>query len=318
MLSRVAERLYWLGRYMERAENTARLVNTYSYLLMDLPRGATVGWDTVIEICGITEQFNEQYERADERNVTRYMLAQHLNPSSIISSLFMARENARTSREVMPTEAWELVNDLFLWVKDNTSRSASRSGRNGLLLKIINSSQQFAGLLGSCMSHNSVYDFLMIGCNIERADMTTRIIDVGTAELYSGDTDKPLPFGNILWMNVLRSLSAYQMYRQHVQNRISGRDVVEFLVKDEDFPRTVLHCLNRLDDAVRGLPNNDECLRVLATTRRRVQEAELPEILERGQLFEYVDKLQLDIAAIHDAVTSNWFLPVAAEAQPGI
>lgn len=307
MLSRVAERIYWLSRYMERAENTARLVNVYSSFLMDLPKGTQVGWDTVITILGNDEDFYQQYEQADERSVTRFMLAQKNNFSSIFSSLQMARENARTTREIIPSEAWELINDLYLYTKDNAARGVARAGRNSFLLKIISCSQQLAGMLTNCMSHNHAYDFVLIGRNIERADMSSRIIDVAAAVLLHNKDEADLPYENALWMNVLRSLSAYQMYRQHVRVRISADDVIAFLLKNEQFPRATFYTLNMLANATQELPNNEECLRSVASTRRRVLEADPAQLLAEGTLHEYIDTLQLDIAGIHQAVNATWF-----------
>lgn len=315
MLSRVAERIYWLSRYMERAENTARLVSVYSSLLLDLPKGTQVGWDTVINILGNDQEFYEQYEHADERNVTRFMLAQKNNFTSIFSSLLMARENARTTREIIPSEAWELINDLYLYAKEDAAKGVGRNARHGFLTKIISGSQQLAGMLTACMSHTHAYDFVLMGRNIERADMSSRIVDVGAAVLHRKADEASLPYENTLWVNVLRSLSAYQMYRQHVRVRITVDDVVNFLLKDEHFPRAVAYCLNMLATAVKELPNHEECLRSIATAQRKIQEAGLSQIMAEDSLHEYIDQLQLDIANIHNALSTTWFLIPPAESS---
>ncbi|MEX2131005.1 MAG: alpha-E domain-containing protein, partial [Pseudohongiellaceae bacterium] len=235
MLSRVAERVYWMARYLERAENTARLLNVYSTLLLDLPRGTKVGWHTLVEITGTQAKFDETQKTADERSVVKFLLADH-NGLSILSVLSMARENARTTREIIPAEAFEQVNNLYLYIKENALKGVSRGPRHELLQEIIENCQQITGLLAGTMSHNTAYRFIRIGRNLERADMSTRIVDVGSSNLLpgvplAGETDKPRnePYENILWMSVLRSISAYQMYRQHVRDRVNAEDVVMYL-----------------------------------------------------------------------------------------
>lgn len=313
MLSRVAERIYWLGRYMERSENTARLVNVNSHLLMDLPRGIRVGWGSLIAISGTADYFRRgAAESADERAVVRFMLADRENPASLLNSLSWARENARITREIIPTEAWELINNLYLEVNDNLSKSVARRERNRSLHQVIAGVQQFTGLLGGCMSRHSAYDFIRMGRNLERADMTTRIVDAGSADLLphlSGGEDVLEPYNNILWMSVLRSLSAYQMYRQHVQDRVSAEDVVTFLLQDDIFPRTVCYSLGELESCLHKLPNSEEPLRAVTSVRRRLLTADVPALLKSG-LQEYIDKLQLEVADIHRQIAGTWFLPV--------
>ncbi len=313
MLSRVAERIYWLGRYMERSENIARLVNVNSNLLMDLPRGVRVGWGSLIDISGTGSYFRRgDTELADERTVVRFMLADKENPASLLNSLSWARENARITREIMPMEAWELINDLYLLVKDNVTKSVARRERIKILHQVIASIQQLTGLLAGCMSHNIGYDFIRIGRNLERADMTTRIVDAGSANLLphlSGGEDVLEPYDNILWMSVLRSLSGYQMYRQQVQDRVNAEDVVTFLLQDSIFPRSVSHSLGELETCLRKLPNSDEPLRAAASARRKIKTAEIPRLLESG-LTEFIDILQVDIADIHYQIARSWFLPV--------
>ena len=129
MLSRVAERIYWLARYLERAENTARLVSTYHFLLLDLPKGAQVGWRALPVITGGRAQFAERYPRADERNTLRFLLADAANPGSLANSVAWARENFRTSREELPGEAWERINELHLFVTEGVASALARGGR---------------------------------------------------------------------------------------------------------------------------------------------------------------------------------------------
>ena len=126
MLSRVARRIYWMARYIERAENTARLVNTYDFLLLDLPRGTRIGWEILPVITGSYALFSEQYQRHDERNTVKFLLADRPNPGSLLNSIAAARENARTSREVLPGHAWEQINELHLYANAHINDALPR------------------------------------------------------------------------------------------------------------------------------------------------------------------------------------------------
>jgi uncharacterized alpha-E superfamily protein len=316
MLSRVAERIYWLGRYLERAENTARLLNVYSTLLLDLPRGAKIGWHTLVDITGSHAEFADKYQATDERSVIRFLLSDTSNFSSIFSSLSMARENARTTREIIPSEAWEQINNLYLFARENASKGVARGPRHHLLNQIIAHCQQIAGLFAGTMSHNSGYNFIRIARSLERADMTTRIVDVGSVTLLPGLTEgvkseQIEPFENMIWMAVLNSLSAYQMYRQHVLDRVNGEDVVTFLLQDRQFPRSVVHSLAKLETGLQALPNNDAALVEVTRVQNMANHADIPLLLQQG-LLEYIDLLQIRIAEVHARITQTWFLPVVS------
>ena len=192
----------------------------------------------------------------------------HRDGSSILSTLLKVRENARTTREIIPSEAFEQINNLYHYTKDNAAAGVSRGPRNRLLEKVIESCQQINGLLTGSLSHNHVHRFLRIGRCLERADMTTRIVEVGSFNLLpnlskvsGADNDALKPYQDTLWMSVLKSLSAYQMYRQHVQDRVNGKDVVKFLLQDEQFPRALSYCLIRVENSLSELTNNNKAIK---------------------------------------------------------
>lgn len=318
MLSRVAERIYWLGRYMERCENTARLVNVNSNLYLDLPGNVRVGWGSLIDISGTGNYFPADTKTADEKTVVQFMLSDKQNPASLINSLNSARENARITREIMPMEAWEIINDLYLYIRDRSERITLRRDRNIILSHVIGSVQQFTGLLAGCMSHNNAYDLIRIARNLERADMSTRIVDVGLVNLLPhlsiGGTEVLEPYDNILWMSVLRSLSAYQMYRQQVRDRVNAEAVIKFLLQNEDFPRAVAHCLKQLEQCLWAMPHSEQLISYLLEIQKQLEEADLQSLLEKG-LHDYIDELQLQIGNLHFKIAETWFLPVAGSQQ---
>lgn len=312
MLSRVAERIYWQARYLERAENTARLLSVFSTLLLDLPPNTKLGWRSLVEITGTVEEFDKKYKSANERNVMRFLLLDSI--SSLVRTLENTRENARTTREIMPLEAFEQINDLYHYAKDYGAASVSGASRNKFLEEVISNCHEISGLMAGSMSRGAAYSFVRLGRSLERADMVTRVIDVGSGNLLPDiDAVKKRvvsnePYENTLWMNILRSLTAYQMYRQHVRHRVNGEDVVRFLLQDENFPRAAAHALTTISKVLKNLPNNARAMRQVTTTLRVVEKGNIGTLLEAG-LFQYIDDLQIEIAKIHTNIAGTWFLP---------
>ena len=163
------------------------------------------------------------------------------------------------------------------------------------------------------MSHDAAYDFARVGRNLERTDMTTRIVDSAVAILMPRK-DEPGPYDNILWVNVLKSLSAYQMYRQHVQSRVRGETVVRYLVQDGQFPRSVVHTVGEVESCLNDLPRNDGPLRSVARLQRRIKEADIGE-MDLPALHAFIDELQLELAAAHENIQTTWFSFEDAQSQ---
>lgn len=307
MLSRVAERMYWGARYLERAENTARLVRVYDAALLDLPEEAGVGWPLLVDICGARELFDTRYPKGGDRETLKFLISDPASPGSIVASLGQARENFRTTRDLCPTEAWRSVNELYLYSKETLPKIASPRRRHEVLSGVVQRTQQLTGLLAGTMSHGDAYNFIGLGRNLERADMTTRIIDIAAATLL-GARATEAGLGNTLWMAVLKSLSGYQMYRQYVRRRINGEDVIRFLLHDPLFPRAVAHCLAELEASMLKLPNHEGPLRAVLRLLRIV-DAQTPQAAEEAALRRLMDNLQLELAEVHQHVAAAWFLP---------
>ena len=324
MLSRVAQNIYWMTRYVERAEDTARLINVNTNLLLDLPRTTTFGWLPLIFIIGAENRFFEKDPQrlADETNVVKFLINDRDHPGSIISSLAAARENLRTTRDTVPQEAWEQINSLYIYARDHLP---SRRGRYEFLRRVIQGAQQIGGLLAGAMSRTAAYDFVRLGHYLERADMTTRILDVRSANLLSHPSqaqsqtytqtqtqavvpaqEEQDPFESIQWMSVLKSLSAYQIYRQQVRVRVNGPDVLKFLLQDEYFPRAVAFCLRQLDICLRKLPRHEAALAALAALRQKLNAATVPELTREG-LHDFIDEVQIGLGELHDQIAAAYF-----------
>ena len=307
MLSRVAENLYWMARYLERAENTARLINSTTQLLLDLPRGASFGWDVLLRVAGLDDLYGRTYGEPNEADIVRFLIHDEANPSSIASSVRFARENTRTFREVLPREFWERVNALYLYVRANAADAAgSRSQRYAVLDGVIERRQSIVGLLAGTMSHDVAYQFIELGGNVERADMTTRIVDVNSAVLLPNDGAVSRAVLERLWMGTLKALSAYQMYRRHVGVHIEGASVARFLLTDMHFPRSVVRCLSEIEGCLAALPSSGAAMKAVRVAWRRVESMRCEE-LAPVVLHEYLDQVQADLGAIHGVVARQYF-----------
>lgn len=306
MLSRVAENIYWMARYIERAENIARLINVNTNLLLDLPKSVNVGWVPIIEILGCGQLFKEQHDTPDERNVLRFIISEQKNPGSIVSSLNFARENARTIRDIIPRESWERINDLFMVAKSNAQSGIARKHRYEYLSKVILGAQTITGQLAGTMLHDVGYDFLRMGRNLERTDMTTRIIDVRSGDLLAHEHEALTPYENIQWMSVLKSLTAYQMYRRSVQTRVSRPYVLKFILKDRNFPRAVYHTLGEVAACLANLPRNKDIKKQLGELQQFVLDAD-PAVLKQNELHKFIDDLQLKLIQFNSAIADTYF-----------
>lgn len=313
MLSRVAETIYWMARYVERAENSARIVSVNANLLLDLPKGIAPGWRPLIDITGANTLFEEHYKDYGERQVLRFLLSDERHSGSILSALAAARENCRTIRDIVPREAWEQINGLYLFAGDQLAKGLTKTGRHAYLRQLITGAQTIVGLLDGTTLRDQGYDFLLLGRALERADMTSRIVDVRSATLLSV-AEELRPFDTIQWVSVLKSMTAYQMYRRSEQIRVERGPVLRFIFQNAQFPRSVRYCLDSARQSLGRLPRNEAALRVLGRLARNLDGAPLAE-LGPDALHDFVDELQVGISALHDEIAATWFPPPLAEPE---
>jgi len=314
LLSSVAERVYWMSRYIERAENTARIILVNHNLLLDMPRAMELGWEPLVAIMGSREAFYANHAEASERNVIRYLVSDPRNPNCLVACLAQARENLRTTRAIVPRSAWETLNDTYAYASESKAAATSRRGRYAYLRHIIDYCHMLAGKLSGTMSHDQTYDFLRMGRNMERADMTTRVIDVRGSNLLPTHSEELKPFDDIQWKSVLDSLAAYQMYRRQVHVRVFGNAVLRFLLQDTVFPRAVQYTLSEVEQCLRTMPGNEAALRVLGRAQRMVQRVDVPAIVGAG-LNEFINELQLVHTELHGQLTASFFEAVEEPAE---
>ena len=306
MLSRVANHIYWMERYLERAENTARLIQVNTHLLLDLPRNVTLGWEPIIDMLSFRDVFYDLYKEADEKSVIKFMVTDTANPGSIINCLAAVRENARIIREIIPSEAWEQINNLYIAAKADGQSVLTRRHRFNCLHRIIVANQTITGLLGGTMLRGEGYAFLRLGRHLERTDMTSRIIDVRSASLLPDLSPEQSAFENIQWMGVLKSLTAYQMYRQEMRIRINRADVLEFLIDNRQFPRSLQHGLMQIGKCLLELPNSDSISQQVEALSEELQQLDTHE-LTQDRLHEVIDDIQLGVVKLHQAIDSQYF-----------
>ncbi len=319
LLARMADAVYWAGRYLERAEGTARIVQVHTDAHVDLPVGEDVGWEPLLAIVGVDSEFAEQYSAAAgedggaaEHDVIEFLLHGEDNTSSILSSIATARENLRTARPVVPREAWEACNNLWLASSDNLAEAATREGRVLWLRRVIAGCQRMNGILLGTMSRDEAMSFLTIGQNLERADLTTRVLDVRSESLRP---DRGDAYDEVHWMAVLRSLAAYQPFRRAMPARPQGGSTLRFLLQDDRFPRAVSACLTEARAQLKGLARAEDALDACAIASLIVASAAVPH-LTLGGLSEFLDEVQVALDDIHRMVDETYFRPNSVGWRP--
>ncbi len=297
MLSRVADSIYWMSRYVERAENVARFVDVNLNLMLDSPSGADQQWQPLVNITGDHETFDKHYEKAaTQHNVIQFLTFDRENPNSIISCLRAARENARSVREIISSEMWLQLNTFYLMVNSAASSGKGFHSPNEFFSEVKLASHLFSGITEATMTHGEGWHFGRLGRLLERADKTSRILDVKYFILLPKLADVGTPIDEVQWVAVLRSASAFEMYRKR-HGRIAPKAIAEFLLLDADFPRAIRYCLNAARDSLHAISGTP-----IGTYRKPVEKllgqicsdlayANMDDIMTQG-LHEYLDALQ--------------------------
>ena len=312
LLARMAEAVYWAGRHLERAEGTARIVQVHTDAHVDLPVGEDVGWEPLLAIAGVDSEFAERYQaaadpddvRAAEEDVVEFLLHGEDNNSSILGSLTAARENLRTARPVIPREAWEACNNLWLGSNDHLYEAHTREGRVRWLRRVIAGCQCIHGILLGTMSRDEAMSFLVLGQNIERADLTTRVLDVRSDSLHHPGADDP--YDVVHWMAVLRSLAAYQPFRRAMPARPQGGSTLRFLLQDDRFPRAVGACLTEARAQLKVLPHSERAQEACQDASMVVASASVAR-LTVGGLAEFLEDVQRALVEIHRRLDETYF-----------
>ena len=311
MLSRVANSIYWLSRYTERAEDIARIIDVNLQMMLDLPSGSNQQWMPLVSISGDDHGFAARYAVPTRENVIKFLALDTENPNSIVSCLRAARENARTVREAISSEMWEQVNTSYLTVTAAASSQTLIHSPYSFFNEVKKASQLFDGVTDATMLHGEGWHFYRMGRLIERADKTSRLLDVKYYILLPSITDVGTPLDDIQWAAVLRSASALEMYRKRY-GHIVPNSIVKFLVLDHEFPRSIYHCLTAANDSLHQISGTPVGMyRNLAEQRFGQLRSELAytdieQIVARG-LHEFLDGFQQKLNFADQCIFDTFF-----------
>lgn len=311
MLSRVADSIYWMSRYLERAENVARFIEVNLNLMLDTSgSGDGNQWEPLVNITGDRELFAQLYGVPTKENVMQFLTFDRANPNSILSCVWKARENARSMREIISSEMWEQANNFYMLVKNAVGTDAINNP-HAFYTEVKMASHLFDGIADATMSHGQAWHFLRLGEMLERAEKTSRILDVKYFILLPGAHDVGSTIDNIQWAALLRSASAFEMYRKRYR-RITPDKVADFLILNSEFPRAVRYCLDRARESLHaigevplGLGGN-RAERRLGRLSAELNYAQIDEIIAQG-LHEFLDDLQTKLNRIDDAIFETFF-----------
>jgi len=306
MLARVAENIYWLGRYIERAENTTRLVNSTYDMKLDMPRDVPVDWTSLFDVLGgWPDQF--QSTSTSENLVMQNLVGDIDNTSSIYSSIVAARQIVRNSKELLPQSSWQLINSAFYYCKENTNLLVTRQGRIKYCEKLQDTCEHFLGIINNNMERNDCYYFFRLGQLIERADMISRVID-SKATLVSFENAKMQDAGEsfhcAFWLNALEALGCSQSFRRLNNDDVNKDSVIRFLLEETRLPKTIMFSLDKLERIAGNLPNSDAIKLSILQTKQWVHECSDSSF---EQITEQMDELQLKLGNLHEVIYENYF-----------
>jgi len=308
MLSSNAEKIYWLSRYIERAENTARLVNVNFDLLLDIPHDSVSDFIHLVEITSNLEHFNSilldekmfysSSVSAMKNVVLNFVIYNSDNLGSISYSLEMAKYNSRYLRTMLPKTAWEQFNKLHA----EFSLSNEETHSSEVLHQIIRNSKTFFATISDAMHRDHVFDFIKLGRFIERADMLSRIIE---DQILRKDTKIPKYYENLQWMSILKSINGFESFKKINKGELTRSNVLDFIVKLKEFPRSITFCINRLIAVTKYLPKSDDLEKKLVKIKN--QATKINNKSSDRQILEYLDLLQLGLIDLHLKAERKFF-----------
>lgn len=311
MLSRAADSIYWMHRYIERAENVARVIDVNLHLMLDQPSGTVEQWAPLVYTTGDRDLFQERYGEPTQANVEAFLTFDTENPNSIYSCLRAARENARSIREIISSEMWEHVNTFYLMVREAASDGRTMDAPHDFFTHIKMASHLFVGIADATMSHGEGWHFGRLGRLIERADKTSRILDVKYFILLPAVQDVGTPLDDVQWSAVLKSASALEMYRKRY-GRITPHLVADFMILDREFPRAMHYCVVKAQESLHAISQSppgafqNVAEQRLGRLRSELDYTQIDEIVHTG-MHEFLDAFQAKLNRVGDAIFETFF-----------
>ncbi|GAB2784180.1 alpha-E domain-containing protein [Rhabdobacter roseus] len=323
MLSRVANSIYWMNRYMERVENYARFVGVNFSMALDLPPDVDEQWEPLLIATADNFLFNQYYDSPSREDVVHFMAFDKRNPNSIVSCLSEARENARTIRETISKEMWESINTFYLMMRDTAPDDfRNMDHMQAFFEEIKRRCQLFHGVVDSTITRNEAWHFGRLGRHIERADKSSRFLDVKYFTLLqdTGTTGSTLDL--MMWTAVLKSVSAYNMYRQ-THRALTPMNIVAFLILDKLFPRALAYCVRQaelslyaIEGAVPEKGYTNLAQKKLSKLRSEIDFTDVEDVFKSG-LHQYLDQFQIKNNEVDNAIYDLYFglKPVQSQSQ---
>ncbi len=315
MLKRVANSLYWLGRYIERAESNARLLDVNLQVSLDFAGAADAQaqmWESVLATLEDRTLFIETHEQEfTSDRVCEFMTFCEENPNSIRSCIGLARENARTVREFISSEMWERINLLHLWLDSTEAQELFQESSIEFYRKIVDGSHQFHGTTDATLTHGEGWNFLQAGKFLERADCASRILDLKYHILLPHGHEVCGPLDMVQWISILKSCSGWEAYRKEFPGIMTPWRITEFLLLHDLFPRSIRFCVDRLDDALHAIsgcdPNHyaNEAERLCGRLCSSLNYETIENVFAGGY-HEYMDRTQVRLGQIHEALQSAY------------
>ena len=323
MLSRTADCLYWMARYTERAENTARMldVNHQTSLLPQPEEFLEQSWRKLLTISKLEEAFMSQYDVVNRENVLDFMIYETSNPSSIVSCLFAARENARVIRGKITSEVWETQNTTWLELQ-RILEARNQADPSRLLEWVKHRCHLFRGVMHGTMLKNEAFYFMSVGTLLERADNTARILETKYEDQASlkalraekkSDAEEGVDFFDFYhWAALLRSVSAFEIYRQIYSDQVSPKKVAQLLIFNKQMPRSLVCCVNELIPLISEVKNQQskEIERLLGKLKASLDYSDIEEVFSQG-LEEFIEQFLERINHIADEFSNAYLIPLA-------
>ncbi|MCH8525828.1 MAG: alpha-E domain-containing protein [Kiritimatiellae bacterium] len=324
LLSRVADSIYWMSRYMERVENTVRLMEVNWNLMLDLPQVQTNEWESLLHVSGDFDLFKSAYDEINAENVMRFMTFDLLNPNSMYACLTAARENSRAVRDVITPDMWVLINSMYLMVKSYDSNARGfYTNPFDFYREIQENVLHFYGVEHASTFRGQAWNFNQLGRMLERADKTTRILDVRYFLLLPSLREVGTALEDLQWSAMLRSVSSLEPFVKKY-GPVSARGIIEYLLLDPQNPRSLRYCLQHADQSLRNINGtpfgtySNDAERRLGQLCADLNYLTVDEIIRIG-LHECLDDLQIRMNRVHTAISETYFNPdVQTQNQGGL
>lgn len=311
MLGRVANTIYWMNRYLERAENYARFMDVNFNLSLDLPPNEEQQWKPLVVITGDWELYQKLYPKVVKSKVIYFLGFDEENPNSIYNCIINARENARAVRTEITKEVWEQINALYYLVKNGVEKKRYKEkDLRPFFTEIKNGCQLLYGMYDATISRNEGWNYGKLGQAIERADKTSRVLDAKYHLLLESPSQVGSSLDLIQWAALLKSVSAYDMYRKKY-GKLTAPNIAEFLILDTQFPRSILACLIRAERSLIILSGSsvrfsNDAQKQLGALKSQLEYTDINDIINQG-MHEYLDDIQKKLNGVSSAIYESFF-----------